>query len=249
MPVFDGSEKIIGRGAQAVVYHWQGFAYKVYPDQYPKEWIQHELQVQDVVGKLNLPVVKYESTDDPCVIKMDFIDGLTLADRIRHEGYKRGVEDMINLQKLIHQHKDLQLPDLKQFARYDLDHMTIEAAQKEKALTYLDDIPDQSNLLHFDFHFLNILFAQDQYYVIDWINARLGHPVFDYARSYVILNEFAYRLGQKYLSLIGRDKDLDLVDLNKAIYVMALLRTRERTSEATVKLIRDLEENYDRMSW
>ena len=58
MPVFDGSEKIIGRGAQAVVYHWQGFAYKVYPDQYPKEWIRHELQVQDVVSKLNLPVVK-----------------------------------------------------------------------------------------------------------------------------------------------------------------------------------------------
>lgn len=242
MPDFDGSEKIIGRGAQAVVYYWQGFAYKVYPEQYPKEWINHELQVQDVVSRLSLPVVQYESTDDPCVIRMDFIDGITLADRIRRDGYKQGMQDMIMLQKQIHRQMDLQLPDLKQYARYDLDHMTIEAAQKDKALAYLDDIPNRSNLLHFDFHPLNILYAQERYVVIDWINARLGHPVFDFARSYVILNEFAYRLSGKYLSLIRKDKDLDLTDLDKAIYVMALLRTRERVSEATLKLIHDLED-------
>jgi hypothetical protein len=241
MPGFDGSEKIIGRGAQAVVYLWQGSAYKVYPEQYPKEWIRHELKVQEVVSKLSLPVVQYEPTADPCVIKMDFVDGITLADRIRQEGYKQGMQDMIRLQKQIHQHMDLQLPDLKQYARHDLDHMTIAAAQKDKALACLADIPNRSNLLHFVFHPLNILYAQERYVVIDWINARLGHPVFDFARSYVILNEFANRLSKRYLSLIRQDGDLDLANLHQAIYVMALLRTRERVSEATLKLIHDLE--------
>lgn len=241
MPVFDGSEKIIGRGAQAVVYLWQEAAYKVYPEQYPKEQIEHELRVQEEICRTSLPVVKYEKTDDPYIIKMGFINGITLADRIRRDQYTHGVEDMIKLQKAVHQIKDLHLPDMIRYAVHDLDTMTIAPSQKERALMYLADIPVKRNLLHFDFHFLNILYVPDQYYVIDWINARLGHPVFDFARSYVILNEFISRMGREYLSLIMKDKDLDLDDIKKAIYVEALLRLRERNSEATVELIQKME--------
>ena len=38
---FDGSQKVIGKGAQAVVFLYQGFAYKVYNESYPAEWIHH----------------------------------------------------------------------------------------------------------------------------------------------------------------------------------------------------------------
>lgn len=39
---FDGTEKIIGRGAQAKVFLYQNFAYKVYNSSYPAEWILFE---------------------------------------------------------------------------------------------------------------------------------------------------------------------------------------------------------------
>lgn len=43
MSIFDGSQKEIGRGKQAIVFRYNGFAYKVYKNEYPKEWIQGEL--------------------------------------------------------------------------------------------------------------------------------------------------------------------------------------------------------------
>ena len=39
---FDGSQKVIGKGAQAEVFLYHGFAYKVYKESYPAEWITFE---------------------------------------------------------------------------------------------------------------------------------------------------------------------------------------------------------------
>ena len=39
---FDGSQKKIGKGAQAEVLLYHGFAYKVYNKSYPAEWIAFE---------------------------------------------------------------------------------------------------------------------------------------------------------------------------------------------------------------
>lgn len=39
---FDGTQKEIGKGAQAKVLSYQGFAYKVYEESYPAEWIAFE---------------------------------------------------------------------------------------------------------------------------------------------------------------------------------------------------------------
>ena len=41
---FAGSQKIIGKGAQAEVLLYHEFAYKVYNQSYPAEWIAFEKQ-------------------------------------------------------------------------------------------------------------------------------------------------------------------------------------------------------------
>ena len=48
---FDGSQKVIGKGAQAEVLLYHGFAYKVYKESYPAEWIDFEKKQQ---GRGNL---------------------------------------------------------------------------------------------------------------------------------------------------------------------------------------------------
>ena len=68
---FDGSEKIIGRGAQAKVFLYQNFAYKVYNSSYPAEWILFEKHQQQEVNKAGLSPIKYYDTDDSHIIKMD----------------------------------------------------------------------------------------------------------------------------------------------------------------------------------
>ena len=62
---FDGTQKVIGKGAQAEVLLYHGFAYKVYKESYPAEWIDFEKQQQQAVNKACLCDVKYYDTDDP----------------------------------------------------------------------------------------------------------------------------------------------------------------------------------------
>lgn len=225
--MFDGSQKEIGRGSQAIVYYKDGFAYKVYNHDYPPEWIDYEILLQNEINKTCLRAVKYYKTDDPYITRMDFIDGITLGDRMRNEKYKRGIEDLIALQKQVNAIKDINLHSLKSFFENDIKNLLVEEDVKGRALNYLNEIEDKNNVCHLDFHLLNIMYSKEQYYIIDWINARLGNPIYDYARTYVILYEFAYRLSQKYLSLILKDKMMDTRDINKAIYVMTLLRIKE----------------------
>lgn len=241
MQIFDGSQKEVGRGACAIVFSYKGFAYKVYDAGRPKEWIDGELLMQSEINKTGLPTVKYYETQDPGTIKMDLIDGITLGDRMKKQKYKNGVEDLIVLQKKVHALTNVNVPSFKAYAIHDICEMPLSDEKKNTVLKFLEEIPDKNNLLHLDFHFLNIMYAGSQYYIIDWVNARTGNPIFDYARSYVIMNEFAYRLSRKYLSLITKDKLIDTADLKKAIYIMALLRTRENRGDKCLDLIKDME--------
>lgn len=244
MTIFDGSQKEIGKGAQAVVYYYSGFAYKLYKNDYLKEWIRNEILIQDEINKTNLPVIKYYETEDPNVIKMDFINGMTLGDRMLKEKYKNGVEDIIKLQKEIHIITNLNLPSMKYCAINDIKLLQTDKNKKEMALKFLEEIPDKKSLLHLDFHFMNIMCSNEKYYIIDWINAKIGNPIYDFARSYVIMNEYVFRLSRKYLSLITKDKSIDTTNIKEAIYVMALLRLKENKSEKTLELIQTLENEF-----
>lgn len=244
MTIFDGSQKEIGKGAQAVVYYYNGFAYKVYKNDYPIEWIRNEIFIQGEINKTNLPVIQYYETDESNIIKMDFIKGITLGDRLLKEKYKNGVDDLIKLQKEVHMITDINLPSMKYHALNDIKLLQIDQYKKDMALKFLEDMPDKKSLLHLDFHFLNIMYSNEKYYIIDWINAKIGNPIYDFARSYVIMNEYVFRLSRKYLSLITKDKSIDTTSIKKAIYVMALLRLKENRSEKTLELIQTLENEF-----
>ena len=88
---FDGSQKIIGKGAQAEVLLYHGFAYKVYNQSYPAEWIAFEKEQQQAVNKAGLCPVKYYDTDDTHIIKMDLVEGEQLEKAVPkapEEGFK-----------------------------------------------------------------------------------------------------------------------------------------------------------------
>ena len=55
-------------------------------------------------------------------------------------------------------------------------------------LGHLFSLPQDTKLLHGDFHPDNILLTANGPVIIDWIDATLGHPLADVARTYVIGN-------------------------------------------------------------
>lgn len=240
MLLMDGTQKEIGLGKQAIVYYYKDYAYKVFNNA-NKDWIDYEVYVQNEILKSNLPVIKYHDSND-CYIKMDYIEGQTLGSKILKDKYKNGVEDLLFLQRKIHRVKSLNLKSFKVFALEQLDSLDVSTVQKNNVLNILNDLDDCDVLLHLDFHFLNIMESNNEYTIIDWVNAKLGNPLFDYARTYVIMNEFAFRLGKKYLTLLRNDQEINSINLDQAIYVMALFRLNEEKSERTLKLISEFED-------
>ena len=166
---FDGTQKLIGTGAQAEVFLYEGYAYKVYKPTYPAEWIAFEKSQQKAVNDAGLCSVRYYDTDDEHIIK-------TLADAFR---FVHSIDET-----------GIQMPLLK-----DTAGMGLSDAESDEVLEIITRLStkEKSCVCHLDMHFLNIMLPRDKadYVIIDWMNARLAPAVFDYARTYVIFDEFS----------------------------------------------------------
>ena len=234
---FDGTQKVIGKGAQAEVLLYHGFAYKVYKESYPAEWIDFEKKQQQAVNKACLCDVKYYDTDDPHIIKMDLVEGDQLEKSIP-KNPEQGFLLLSRAFRFVHEADStgITIPTLSTTAG-----LVFTNEEKPQVLPIIDRLSQKykSCICHLDMHFLNIMIPNDaeliadkiKYTIIDWMNARLAPPVFDYARTYVIFDEFAKEAVEYYkaavwpdiLSLgIGED---DFIDAVKACKI---LRSHEK---------------------
>lgn len=189
--IFDGTQNAIGKGAQAEVVRYQGYAYKIYRPSYPSEWIAFEKKQQQAVNQAGLSGVRYYDTDDDHIVKMDLITGVTLENRA-NEGDSGAWEILADAFRFVHD---------KQVEGINMPPFAVTAAMglsEEEKMTVISVIERlsakmESRICHLDLHFLNIMISENgpDYIIIDWMNARLAPPVFDYARTYVIFEEFS----------------------------------------------------------
>lgn len=227
----------VNKGAQAEVFLYQGFAYKVYNQSYPAEWIAFEKEQQKAVNKAGLCPVKYYDTDDPHIIKMDLVEGQPLEKSVLN-----APEESFKL-----------LARAFRFARKaDASGATIPTLSATAGLKLSDEEKSQtlpvivrlsqkykSSICHLDMHFLNIMIPNGaelvadkiEYTIIDWMNARVAPPVFDYARTYVIFNEFAKEAVDFYKAAVWPDIQalgISEEDFFDAVKVCAMLRGKEK---------------------
>ena len=241
---FDGTQVLIGKGAQADVFRYQGYAYKVYKNTYPAEWIAFEKDQQKAVNEAGLCPVRYYDTDDAHIIKMDLISGEELEKRVRN-GYIEGFGILAEAFRKVHAApiEGIKMPPLIATAG-----MGLSEDEQSTILPIIDRLSRKypSCICHLDMHFLNIMLlhrasdevnaASDEktfpeYVIIDWMNARIAPAVFDYARTYVIFDEFSKEALAIYKQVIEEDvktlgiSDEDFMD---AVKVCAIIRGREK---------------------
>jgi Ser/Thr protein kinase RdoA (MazF antagonist) len=81
-----------------------------------------------------------------------------------------------------------EIPALRRRLEYKLGHADpLPAGLKQAVLAALAELPDGQAICHGDFHPDNILLTPGRAVVIDWIDASLGNPLADVARTTVIL--------------------------------------------------------------
>lgn len=230
---FDGTQILIGRGAQADVYKYQGYAYKVYKNTYPEEWIRFEISQQETVVNLGLCDVRYYTTDDPHIIRMDLIEGIELEKKVL-DGFLEGFDLLAEAFRKVHQAKipseGIRMPRL-----IDTAGMGLSDEDRERIFPVITRLSEKYEpcVCHLDMHFLNIMLPDDgsEYKVIDWMNARIAPAVFDYARTYVIFDEFSQEGLELYKKAVASDiaaLGITDADFKDAVMVSSVIRNREK---------------------
>ena len=228
---FDGTQTVIGHGAQADVYRYQGYAYKEYRPTYPVEWIEFEKNQQSAVNMAGLCDIRYYDTEDPHIVKMDLIEGEPLEKQVL-EGFEGGFDILAGMFRKVHSAD----PDGVKMPRFiDTAGFGLSEENKQKILPVIERLSGKmdSCICHLDLHFLNIMMPSDgtEPKIIDWMNARIAPAVFDYARTYVILNEYAPEVLGMYKESVAADLSLLGItdeDFDDAVMVSRVIRDREK---------------------
>ena len=228
---FDGTEIVIGHGAQADVYSYHGYAYKVYRPTYNPDWIRFEMDQQAAVNKTGLCDVRYYDTGNPYIVKMDLIEGEPLEKQVL-EGFLGGFDILADMFRKVHSAK---LDGVKMPRLIDTAGFGISEENKQKIFPVIERLSDKmdSCICHLDMHFLNVMMPYDgsEPKIIDWINARIAPAVFDYARTYVIFNECAPEVLSLYNDAVVSDmRSLGITDEDfaDAVMVSKIIREREK---------------------
>ena len=241
---FDGSQALIGKGAQADVFRYKGYAYKVYKNTYPAEWIAFEKEQQRAVNQAGLCPIRYYDTDDAHIIKMDLIEGEELEKKVLN-GYIEGFGILADAFRKVHAAPidGIKMPPLIATAG-----MGLSEEEQNKILPIIERLSQKypSCICHLDMHFLNIMLPNGameaanaksgektfpEYVIIDWMNSRIAPAIFDYARTYVIFDEFSQEGLAIYKQVIADDiKTLGISDedFQDAVTVCAVIRNREK---------------------
>lgn len=234
---FDGTEILIGKGAQADVVEYQGYAYKIYPKEYPAEWIGFEMRQQKAVNEAGLSPVRYYKTDDDHILKMDLIDGTPLE---KYANAQDPLSFKILADAFTRVHRadpeGVDIPPLAATAG-----MGLGPEEQKIVLPIIERLSGKmkSCICHLDMHFLNIMIPKGlsrlsedtEYTIIDWMNSRIAPAVFDYARTYVIFEEFSVEAVAVYKDQVLPQmwelgvKEEDFADAVKACFLM---RQREK---------------------
>lgn len=234
---FDGSQILIGKGAQAEVVRYQGYAYKIYRSSYPSEWISFEISQQKAVNEAGLSPVRYYRTDDDHILRMDLIDGTTLETY----AYKRDpLSFTILAEAFAKVHRvdpnGIDIPPLSATAG-----MGLSSDDQQIVLPIIERLSSKmkSCICHLDMHLLNIMVPRElpclredtEFTIIDWINSRLAPAVFDYARTYVIFEEVSEEVLTVYKDQVLPQmwrQGISEEDFSDAVKACFLMRQREK---------------------
>jgi thiamine kinase-like enzyme len=159
---------------------------------------------------------------------------------------KKFGREMGKLHSEMHKISSNNLPSQKN--RYKNDILESKDILEDKAnvlLSQLDSFEKNNILCHGDFHLGNIMFKDNNYYVIDWMNCCKGHPEADVCRTLImfetpfieicikpeikhLVKDIFSKLKKEYLNSYFQNSESTLDKVEKWRPIVAAARIKEK---------------------
>lgn len=191
----------LGEGRTAEVYAYaEGKVVKLYRPGFEGDaaW---ELSIMEKLSGLDLPVPAVYGEvliDGRRGILMERCDGRSMLALLQDNpmAIRRMAKLLASLQHALAGQPARELPSLKEALAWQIERVDALAEDdRQRVLAYLEALPDEDRLCHFDFHPDNILIDGGKAFIIDWVNARRGAPLADVCRTSLLLQTGAMPPG------------------------------------------------------
>ncbi|MBK9714867.1 MAG: phosphotransferase [Kouleothrix sp.] len=183
----------IAQGRTAEVFAWHdGCVIKLFFDWCPAEWVQHELEIGQVLATLDLPTPKVMArvaVDGRDGLIYERVDGPSMLANLTAAPWRVGsiARSFAEVHAGIHQRPGGGFVRLHPMLEQAIDHSdAIPVALKAPILSTLRRLPEGTALCHFDFHPDQVLVTASGCAVIDWMSACQGDQLADVARTAIL---------------------------------------------------------------
>ena len=234
--LLERTDKVVTRDKNTVL--------KIFGPSYKVSAILNEAMNEARAAETGLPVAKVLEVlklRDHWCIRREWVEGKTLADvmaadkknlmkylkefvAIQCEIFSKTSERMGNLADKLD--KQISASPLPKETRYDL-HMKLQSFARGKALC------------HGDFNPTNVIITPEgDWRVIDWSHVRLGDPLADVARTYLLFWLAGYvAAAEKYMTLACDALKAKVADVQKWLPVVAAAESAKEQSKKNSELL------------
>ena len=234
--LLERTDKVVTRDKNTVL--------KIFGPSYKVSAILNEAMNEARAAETGLPVAKVVEVlklRDHWCIRREWVEGKTLADvmasdkknlmkylkefvAIQCEIFSKTSERMGNLADKLD--KQISASPLPKETRYDL-HMKLQSFARGKALC------------HGDFNPTNVIITPEgEWRVIDWSHVRLGDPLADVARTYLLFWLAGYvAAAEKYMALACEALKAKVADVQKWLPIVAAAESAKEQSAKNHELL------------
>jgi Ser/Thr protein kinase RdoA (MazF antagonist) len=184
---------MLAEGRTAEIFAWgEGQVLKLYRQGWSPRSVKYEYQqalASQQTGYRVPAVGELVEVDGRHGITYQRIEGRTMLQEMMKKPWKirRFSRQLAQLHAEMHTHTAAGLTPVNQRLAEKIQHAPhFGHSTKIAILKRLSVLPQEDKLLHGDFHPDNIMLTADGPIIIDWIDAALGHPLADVARTLVI---------------------------------------------------------------
>lgn len=228
------------------VYEQDNLAIKLFKSDARKTQALYEALTHSRVEATGLPVPVIREVsviDDRWAIHMDLIKGKTLAEVMKEdpENIDKYLEQMVDLQMLVHSKSTPKLSKLKDKLERQINATDLSDVTKYELLTSLTAKPKHVKLCHGNFTPDNIIISDKGTFIIDWVAARQGNASADVGRTYLMFTLHHPELADKYLDLFCEKSGTSKKYVLEWLPIVAAAHLENHTPEETELLMKWIE--------